>query len=277
MIRIVPTITAPVTPHGWTPERGTNHRFDWSPVEKQVLREQYLPAGLRACQRLLPARSCGAILNAARGMDLRRQRRHIFNDPSTPEIDAQIRAYYQAGGKRPRGAQAKLAAKVDRPRHWVLARARELGIVNGSLKPANWSAAELAILDDAAEDGARAIQRRLKRAGYVRSLGAILCRCRIEEVALGGNPDIYNVHQICQLMGVEGKVVQRWIGRGHIKAKRDSSDGPLPRWIIRRTDLRTFLIESPLEWEARRADHLWLIEILAGRVGLSVAQALEAP
>jgi hypothetical protein len=58
MIRIVPTITAPVTPPGWTPERGTNHRFDWSPVEKQVIREQYLPAGLRACQRLLPPGVC---------------------------------------------------------------------------------------------------------------------------------------------------------------------------------------------------------------------------
>ena len=61
-----------------------------------------------------------------------------------------------------------------------------------------------------------------------------------------------------------------WINKGLLKASRGETrdDGRASEWLITRARLRTFLIAYPGEWYPGRCDRYWLVEILAGKVGL---------
>ena len=273
MIYLVPSLTTPVTPPGWTPD-SPRARWPWTGPERQVLRERYLREGILACERLLPARGRGSILNEARRLGLRRQRPHQPEGPMTPEIERALRAYYTAPTRK-RGALLALAKRFGRSRQWLGYQARALGIVPGPLKAPRWTPEEDALLEDLADHRLPTIVKRLAAAGYRRSATAVAVRLKRMGVQWGQDPDVWTASGLAKLLGCDVHRVLGWINRGLLPARRPAGGDQRTAWEIRRVDLRKFLIAHPGDWDHRGCDHLFLIELLAGRVGPSVDQ-LEA-
>lgn len=273
MIYLVHSITTPVAPPGWTPD-GPRQRWPWTGLERQVLRERYIREGVRACEALLPARGRGSILNEAARLALRRQRKHRPEGPMTPEIERALRAYYTAPTRK-RGQLAALAKRLGRSRQWLGQQARALGIVCGPLKTPRWTPEEDALLESLADHRLPTIVRRLAAAGYRRTATAVAIRLKRMGVQWGQDPDVWTANGLAKLLGCDVHRVLRWIERGALKARRPPGVDQRVAWEVRRKDVRAFLIAHPGEWDHRGADHLWLIEILAGTVGPSVDQ-LEA-
>ena len=200
----------------------------------------------------------------AQAMGLRHTKSYRRYPPSTQEIDAALRRYYT--GQMKRGQLKTLAARFDRPNFWLLNRARALGLVVGVLKPTVWDPAEIAILQDHCDLTDAALQHKLRRAGFKRSLGAIATRCYRLRLPRGGNPDEWSALELSRILGCDAHLVLRWIERGRLKASK-RGDGATHSFQIHRKDLRKFLVAWPGEWDHRPVDHLFLIEILSGSVG----------
>lgn len=275
-IYIVPCITTPVYPDGWRPD-SPRQRWAWSGPERQVLRERYLREGLLACEALLPVRSRVIIMREAARLGLRRQRPHQDEGPMTPEIERALRAYYRDPA-RTRGGLNAMAKRYNRSRQWLGVQARALGIATGPIRGPNWSAAEDALLESLTHLTQPVIQRRLAAAGYRRTVSGIACRLLHLGLRAGDDPDVLTAHALARLLGCDDHRVLGWIRRGALRARQTAPSADpdaRPAWQIRRSDVRAFLIAHPGDWDHRTADHLFLIETLAGRVGPRVGH-LEA-
>lgn len=270
MIRIVPSITEPVYPDGWSPD-SPRRRWPWSARERQVLRERYLAEGGPACLRLLPVRNPDMVQMQVKRMGLRKAKTYRRQPPATERDDRLIRAYY-AQKPHAYGGAKTLAAQTGRTKGWLLARARQLGLVTGPLKAPVWSAAELAILEEYGHESDTQLQHRLAKAGYRRTTAAIAGRYWKYRLPRDRtDPDCWSANQVGFLMGVDQHKVMRWINRGLLRARPGQGEQRLSHQTtahqIKRADLRAFCIAWPGEWDHRGCDHLWLVELLAGGLG----------
>ena len=273
-VHIVPSITEPVYPDGWTAD-SPRVRWPWSARECQVLRERYLSEGGPACLRLLPARTRSMLHMQTARMGLRKTRGYQRQAPATERDDRLIRAYYGQTSRANRGVKT-LAAQTGRTNGWLLARARQLGLVTGPLKAPDWSPAELAILEAYGHESDTQIQHRLKKAGFQRTCGAIAGRYWKYRIPRDRtDPDCWSANQVAFLMGVDVHVILRWISRRRLAARQGGGD-QRRAYQIRRKDLRAFLLTYPGDWDHRGCDHLWLIELLAGGLGESFAHWARA-
>lgn len=273
-IRILPTITEPVYPDGWSPD-SPRVRWPWSARERQVLRERYLSEGGPACLRLLPVRNPGSLHMETQRLGLRKSKVYQRQAPATERDDRLIRAYYGQTAHAYGGHKA-LAAKTGRTKGWLLARARQLGLITGPLKAPAWSAAELAILAEYGHESDTQLRHRLKKAGYTRTCAAIAGRYWKYRIPRDRtDPDCWSANQVAFLMGVDVHKVLRWIHGGRLRASQGAGAQRVT-YQIRRADLRAFCITYPGEWDHRGCDHLWLIELLADRVGPSVEAMRQA-
>lgn len=270
-IRLLPNITEPVYPDGWTAD-SPRVRWPWSARERQVLRERYLTEGGPACLRLLPVRNRRMLHMETARLGLRKTRGYQRQAPATERDDRLIRAYY-ARPTHAYGGLKKLAAQTGRTKGWLAARARQLGLITGPLKAPDWTPAELAILEEYGHESDTKLQHRLRKAGFLRTTGAIAgryYRCRIPRDRT--DPDCWSANQVAFLMGMDAHRVLRWLHRGLLAAHKGQGDQRVAHQI-RRADLRAFLLTYPGEWDHRGCDHLWLIELLAGGLGAGTAAA----
>jgi hypothetical protein len=265
-IRLLPTITEPVYPDGWSPD-SPRVRWPWSPRERQVLRERYLSEGGPACLRLLPLRNPNMLHMEAARMGLRKTRGYQRQAPASERDDRLIRAYYGQPSKAYGGLKT-LAAQTGRTKGWLLARARQLGLVTGPLKAPDWRPEELAILEEYGHESDTKLQHRLKKAGFKRSTGAIAGRYYRYRIPRDRtDPDCWSANQLAFLLGMDVHRLLRLIQRGLLRAHRQGDFATRLSHQIKRADVRTFLVTYPTEWDHRGCDHLWLIEVLAGTIG----------
>lgn len=263
-MKFIPTITEPVYPPEGT--KRTGRGYYWTPRELQVIRERYLSEGLEACLKLLPVRNRQGLMNQATKMGLRRQRPHRKPKASTEMIDAAIRRLYAAPmGK---GELKSFCARYGTTRQWVQRRASILGCAvrmpKNRLRPDGWTEAENAIVERYSTRSPEAISKALKRAGFQRTPSA--CAGQRWKLCFDStDPDIMTANALALAMGIDSHAVLRWIERHGLKAKQGAPGG---LWQIRRADLRRWLIESAA-WDHRRCNREWLIEMLAGRVGVA--------
>jgi len=257
--RIVPTIDTPVR----TPREATRMGAGrlWTARERQVIRERYLAEGARGCHALLPDRTIGAIHREARALGLRRQAKGPRRE-STELIDAAIRRFYRA--PQPKGALRDLAQRIDRTPDWIRSRAADLGCKPLSRSGGLWLPEEDALLEEHATRRPDSIARIFRARGYQRTAAAIgqrLLQIGIDRT----DPDAWSASDLALCMGVDAGVVQRWISHKGLPAKKvnAATDPTKTRWIIRRADLRAWLIRSA-DWDHRRVPREWLVEILAG-------------
>ena len=189
----------------------------------------------------------------------------------TPEIDNLIREVYRTSTGN--GEVKRLSERLNMPRWVIRRRAILLGVIEARIKEKPWSEQELHMLEKNALYTPEIIQRKLKKAGFIRSIVAIqVKRTRME----------YAKQQIkcsarawAECFGVDVKVLTRWIDKGLLKAqrrgtKRTEAQGG-DEWYIKPKDIRSFIIENIGIIDIRKVDKFWLVDILTKKGGYSVS------
>ena len=188
-----------------------------------------------------------------------------------PALDAAIHAYYAQAQPGPRKV---LCLEYGVSYEVLRRRVRELGYqVPPQPRKWPWGAVEEAYLREHTHQTPGQIRGGLYRlTGIKRSVRAIQQhRVLIDARYDPEDPDTWSARRLATMMGVSPDTVERWILRGWLRSRRSAAlklrgGGH----IITRADLRDFLIEHPTRWDHRGVHHLFLVEILAGRVGPGV-------
>lgn len=273
-MKYLPTIHDPVYPPDGTPKTGSG--YAWTAREMQVIRERYLSEGIHACAALLPVRSKGAIMNQARSMGLARQKPHHPPVPSNDIIDASLRRLYAS--PMGRGELKKWCQQHGRTRQWAYTRARELGLqqhFRTEDKARRWTDAEIAFLEDHATLTPETIAKAMARAGLPPRTPAAIAERMWKAGIDRSDPDVFSGHDLMRLFGLENvHTIARWVAREGLRAETLGDGGRATRYRIHRRDLRAWMIRSTV-WDHRRCNREFLIEILAGRVGLSIGEAIS--
>ena len=165
-----------------------------------------------------------------------------------------------------------LAAHHDVPGWWLKRQASKLGISRPAKKEPPWTDGETALLREHHARQPEFIQRRLREAGYQRTLLAITIRRRRLHLS-PRPPDYYTATEVARLMGlVDGGTVAYWIKAGWLDASRKETErtekqGGDFHWIHER-DLRAFILDNPHLVDLRKVqDTEWFIDLVAGRKG----------
>ena len=190
-------------------------------------------------------------------------RKYVF----TPQLDERIREIYWKRGVDKRvhripGIKA-VAKELGWPKSVINRRARILGLSRPREGP--WSAKELAILERYAHLTNEGIRQKLAEAGFHRTVTAI--RLRIEHLRLRQNTPYYTASSVANCFGVDHHCVTRWIRLGYLKAKprgtqRTTEQGG-DTLLIHEREIRRFIIDHPTQFDIRKCDPVWLIDLLA--------------
>jgi hypothetical protein len=250
------------------PEPKVNGRTFWTTPEVAILRAHYSQLGAPGLRAQLPRRSDASIYNKANELGLAqppKKPRRLNSYPHCPLIDAEITSAYLAGLRR--GEVQKLAERYDRPRWWIKRRAGELGMATQRIMPPDWTDAELDILQDYAHLTLPAICRRLRRAGYQRSVNAIAIKIQRSGYDRT-DPDHWSARQLAGLFGVTPWVVGRWIDDNGLPAKRrgtqrTEAQGGDQYWIAR-APLRRWIADKAQLIDLRRVDKFWFFDLVFG-------------
>lgn len=236
----------------------------WSADELAALRLVYPREGMAGAQRLFPARSVVAIYAKARLLGLyapqlpkRFHRKHEL----TPEIEAKIRAFYSRP-IRP-GDLPRFARSINRPHWWVKLKAATLGLTYSRLKPDPWCDRSIDLLTEHAAKAPQTIRTILIKAGYRRTLSAIVNKRKTLGMAVGDEREVaglWNLKRVARALGVADKTVLRWIRTEAITAQRRPGSAN-EEWEIKLPELRRFCAENSNEYDLRRVDRddfLWI-------------------
>ena len=235
--------------------------------EIAIIRQHYGEVGATGCHALLPHLTMAQIYRCAQSLGIRREGYQPFAEyPPSDLIDAQIRKLYN--GARQRGDVRALADTLGRPRSWVTSRAIALGLTRARMHPRAWQPGEEASLEQTLEQHPVSVARRLRAAGHTRTATAIVIRRKILGLRRRDDPDLFSARSLAACLGIDAHSVQRWISRGTLPAKRRGTQRTPQQggdeWVIRRRDVRAFLLGHLDLWDSRRCDQLWLVDILAG-------------
>lgn len=243
----------------------------WTASDLAILRAEYPKGGYRAVQARLPDRSETAIRGAANREQLHVAGRTYVKQPATEWIDAAIARAYRESPRAP--DVAALAKRLGRTKGWVKWRAQELGVARRGFGAEGapgtpWTPDEDALLESLIERGLTisTIGKKLRAAGYRRSLSAVSCRVYI--LGLRFERDFLTASDVARLLNIDWSVVGGWIAAGHLRARRESGPSAVEPsgklWRIERTALRRFLIAHPRRWDHRRVRIEILLELLCG-------------
>lgn len=247
-----------------------NRSSFWTTAELAKIREHYPAGGIEAVEPHLPGRTRSAIYQQARILGLRSPKwsKPIReNWPKDDRIDDAIRRLHTTPPKR--GEVEALATKLGRPTWWVSRRAREMGLITPRFREAPWSDAELQLLEETADLSPAQAYKRLRKAGFVRTLTAITVKRK--RLAIRVQRDGYTGRELAELIGYNESTIARWIRMGRLKAAecgQERGDGRVNAYKVTDKDLREFIIQNPTVLELRRipaANQPWLIELLTGR------------
>jgi hypothetical protein len=248
--------------------RSGARRF-WTGREEKILRTHYAAGGVEACLPLLPGRTAKSIYQRAGQLGLKTPRsvewpkyeRHTTNE----HIDAAIRRVYQRAPEK--GDIQRLAVAVQRPRAWVSKRAVALGLVVPRFKAPPWSAEENQILADRAGQHFRTIRAALSRAGFQRTETAISVQSKRLRISRETHdPDVYTARTLAEMFGIDSHAVTAWVEKGWLRAKK--GEGVTGKWLIRRKDVRAFVVENAAAIDIRKVDKFWFVDLLAGSTAL---------
>jgi hypothetical protein len=196
---------------------------------------------------------------------LERMEERNYKYPSNPRIDAAIEeAYRQFREFNNRTAIGSLARKLGWPRHRVNKRARALGLAR--TKETRWSTTEEWILHRWGHLVDAAIQTKLKKAGYSRSLTAI--HLKVKRLRIKQNLEGYSANQLAEAFGIDRHKIAAWIKLGALAAERRGTartelQGGDMYWI-RRDDVRAFVLRYPEEIELAKVEKFWFLDLIAG-------------
>jgi hypothetical protein len=187
-------------------------------------------------------------------------------------MDEMIRKVYREQYNPQQGKIKELANKLNIPSWRISIRAREIGALEPRIKEPPWSERELHILEKNALFTPAVIQRRLKMAGFERTITAVALKRK--RLHLFRQQVKGSARAVAECFGVnESTVTDLWIRKGLLKAQRrgtkrtDKQGGD--EWLIKEKDIRKFIIENIGIIDIRKVDKFWFVDILAGQ-GLDI-------
>lgn len=169
-------------------------------------------------------------------------------------LDDDLRAELSSGGAV--GSIKRLAEKHGLPGWYVSRRAGQIGLTSPRLKEPNWGPTELAIVDRYLDDGAAAVHRQLRIAGYSRTPGSVcnvMKRRRDERLAA----PTMSARAAAEVLGVDGKTVARWIEHCGLKARQTGGS-----WAITSRELRRWLLDNPDSFDLRKVKQVWFMNLM---------------
>lgn len=195
------------------------------------------------------------------------KKRVIFSEHE----DNLIRRAYsvECYGSRDRGPSA-IARKLNKSTGSLHRRAAYLGVLRTSHKQWRpWSPEEEGIVEANAHKELDAINRAIVKAGFEsRSLEAIKSKLRYLGLKMRDNRadnGIYTQGQLAELMGINTKVVGRYVNDGHLKAKRRTAVTQI-EYTIKAADVRQFFKDCAPMVDIAKCDKYWLIDLLTGAI-----------
>lgn len=179
----------------------------------------------------------------------------------TPQIDTKLKLIFQHKTRAERNEALHHFAQELRVKVATLSvRASRLGF---SRNLRNWSEEEVTLVQRYSRYSIATIKGLLGKAGFERTERAITERIRKLNLA----PISYTLTEVAIGFGVDRWTVRNWIKTGLLKsksAKLNRND----RHVITVGSLRNFIINHPFNFELKKADFIWLTDILTkGRVG----------
>lgn len=181
----------------------------------------------------------------------------------TPAMDEAIRRAYQERAEKrssPIPGLTQLAEKWNIPTHKIKKRAIDIGVARSKDRP--WSDRELKMLHQLAWLKPGAISMRFYRAGFKRSSCAIKVKLRRIK-ARRENTDYYTAIGLSECFGVDVHTIVRWIRLAMLKAERqDPRIGEKSPWMIHEKHVREFIFRNPMEFDIRKVDQLWFMDLV---------------
>ena len=188
----------------------------------------------------------------------------------TPAMDDAIRGAYQLFldyGNR--NAIGECATRLQLPKWMVTRRAGALGLAR--IKEPVWCEEEVVVLQRWGHLTDAVVQRKLKGAGFHRSLNGIHLKMR--RLRIKQNLDGYSATALGTAFGVDGHKITYWIHRNMLKATRRDTDrterqGGDIYWITHKA-VYTFVLSYPDEIDLRRVEKWWFLDLITGgRIGM---------
>jgi hypothetical protein len=183
---------------------------------------------------------------------------------STPRIDDSIRKIYQTHPQaRTKPGVTELAERLGWPKWAVCRRARMLGVAR--IKEQPWSEDELAILERCAWMSDDRLSVKLKEAGFTRSKVAI--HLKLKRMRFKKNTPYYSATGLALAFGIDSHAVTRWIKNNQLRGQRretartESQGGDM--YLIHENDVRRFCRENPMEFDLRKVDQVWFMDLIA--------------
>ena len=185
--------------------------------------------------------------------------------PITPEIHQQIVKVYQ--NDTGNGQVRDLAARLNYPR-WKISRyAMQIGLIAKQKKEPDWTEREISILQRGAHLHPEAIQRKLKKDGFQRSvIGIVLKRKRMRFLK---NLEGMSSCGLAECLGVDSHFVIRAILAGRLKAehrgtnRKEIQGGDI--WFIKEKDIKDYILKWLPEIDIRKVDKYWFVSLLTGK------------
>lgn len=154
-----------------------------------------------------------------------------------------------------------LVEKLHAPRTTIKNWAHKMGLAR--TRDNQWTHEELAYLEEYYQKPAG---KRASIKSIANYLGRTEAAVRIKAKRMKfrrAQSDTYTMYALADALGCDHHKVERWIKRGWLVARRDLSRDN-GQYAISPKDIRRLIIEHPTEIDHRRADWIWLLDILVG-------------
>ena len=171
------------------------------------------------------------------------------------EQDATIRRRYDS---RPQTI-TDLARLFHLPRHAIRQRAQLLGVAR--CKEPRWTAEEEAYLErNLCRLSIVTLARKLRR-----SETAVVLKAK--RLGIRKSDEGYTSRSLALAFGVDDHKIVQWIDRGMLKAARRHTERAQDMYLITDGAVRDFVAKHPLEFDLRKVDQLWFIEVMLDGLG----------
>lgn len=150
----------------------------------------------------------------------------------------------------------RLSKSLGVPGWAIKRRAQALGLARTKEKP--WSEKETAYLESNLH--------RLSLAVLARKTGRSVTAVAIKAKRLGIRKidEGYSVRSLAQAFGVDDHKIIDWINLGILTASRRNSERPRDIYFISDRAIKRFVSAYPTEFDLKKVDQLWFIDLLAG-------------
>jgi len=186
---------------------------------------------------------------------------HMAKYIFTHEMDLEIVHTYEINtDNMPR--VLNLAKRFNMPRWAIYQRALKIGAVTSSHQKRSWKEEEISILEKYARYEPQTIRKKLKKAGYERSIASIVLKRK--RMRFLSNLKGISACLCAEFLGVDLHWVLNHINTGSLKAEvlRCDREGKA-NYFIREKDLRRFIVTNPDRIDLRKVEKYYFIELVA--------------